>query len=308
MAIAFDVSSFGQSLASTTCTVAHTCTGSNLTLVAYILTTGTITGVTYNSVAMTSIGTSGSMTAYYLKNPSTGTNNIVATTSIASNTAVIGTSYTGTKQTGGVDASATGLDSTASDANMGVTTTVNNCWQLAGDYNALNQGFNNGITNGISRSNNVNVTGTNFFWAGDTNAVVSPAGSSSIQGNYPGSNKDNYWISVSLAPSGIDYSMTAALGTFSLTGVAANLLYGRFMSAAVGSFALTGIDAALSRGFGIVASAGSFVLTGIDAAFRFSGWSNQSKNSASFSNQSKSAATFSNQSKNSGTWANQTKN
>jgi hypothetical protein len=104
------------------------------------------------------------------------------------------------------------------------------------------------------------------------------------------------------------YLMTASLGTFALTGVAAGLLYKRVMSAAVGSFALTGIAATLRRGFGIVASAGSYVLTGIDAAFRFSGWANQTKSPASFSNQSKNTASFSKQSKNSATWSNQTKN
>lgn len=64
---------------------------------------------------------------------------------------------------------------------------------------------------------------------------------------------------------GTDYPLTAAVGSFTLTGFAATLTSARNIIASVGSFTLTGIDAALKRGYGIIAEVGAFTLTGIDA-------------------------------------------
>lgn len=63
------------------------------------------------------------------------------------------------------------------------------------------------------------------------------------------------------------------------------------LTAETGSYILTGIDVGLGRLITIVASVGSFVLTGIDNIIRFSGWTNQSKNSSIFTNQTKSVLT-----------------
>jgi hypothetical protein len=104
------------------------------------------------------------------------------------------------------------------------------------------------------------------------------------------------------------YTMTAAVGAFVLTGIAANFLYGRVMSAAVGSFALTGIAATLARGFGILASAGSFVLTGIAATLRTKAWTFRSKSATTFSETGKSATTFTTANKSSSTWTFRSKN
>lgn len=49
------------------------------------------------------------------------------------------------------------------------------------------------------------------------------------------------------------------------------------MTAATGSFALTGVDAALSRTYMLIAEIGSFILTGIDASLRVIGWVNRSR-------------------------------
>lgn len=72
-------------------------------------------------------------------------------------------------------------------------------------------------------------------------------------------------ISFKEAAGGTAYTLTAALGTFSLTGKAATLRIARKLSAAAGSFALSGKAATLRVGYKIAASAGSFALSGVAA-------------------------------------------
>lgn len=55
------------------------------------------------------------------------------------------------------------------------------------------------------------------------------------------------------------------------------LLVDYSMSAAVGAFTLTGIDAALLRGYTLACEAGAFVLTGVAAGLRVLGWVNRSR-------------------------------
>jgi hypothetical protein len=62
------------------------------------------------------------------------------------------------------------------------------------------------------------------------------------------------------------YTLTAATGSYTLTGQAANLLKGFRLAAGTGTFTLTGIAATLRRGFGIVAETGTFILTGNPAS------------------------------------------
>lgn len=69
-----------------------------------------------------------------------------------------------------------------------------------------------------------------------------------------------------LTDESIDYPLTAAVGAFTLTGVASNLNIGRKITATLGTFTLTGIDAAFKTGKAIIASLGTFALTGQDAA------------------------------------------
>lgn len=69
------------------------------------------------------------------------------------------------------------------------------------------------------------------------------------------------------------------------------------ITAAQGSYALTGYAAALGRAYVMVASVGSYILTGFAAALRKTGWTNQSKNSSSWSNGAKNSSSWTNQSK-----------
>lgn len=64
------------------------------------------------------------------------------------------------------------------------------------------------------------------------------------------------------------HTMAAAKGTFTLTGVAALFPVTRKVVAAVGAFVLTGIAAAFSYGYKVVAAKGTFTLTGVAAALK----------------------------------------
>lgn len=117
----------------------HTCTGSQLVLYVGVNVKGVgsgTTGVTYNSVAMTLIGTrsyasgNGEVTHWYLINPATGANTIVVTFAAASSGGEAGSiSLTGVDQTSPLDANNcnSGIGTAASVA---VTTVADNAWVL----------------------------------------------------------------------------------------------------------------------------------------------------------------------------------
>ena len=64
----------------------------------------------------------------------------------------------------------------------------------------------------------------------------------------------------------VHYTITAAQGSYTLTGQAANLLQGYLVTAAQGSYSLTGQAATFSRTYIVVAGQGSYSLTGQAAA------------------------------------------
>jgi hypothetical protein len=117
MAIAFDASSVGHQDFGGTMTISHTCTGSNLVLVAMAANTSSsdkVSGVTYNGVAMTRVRAelglvSATPYVYILANPATGTHDIVWTFTSADQTfSGINASFTGVDQTTPTDHDAGG--------------------------------------------------------------------------------------------------------------------------------------------------------------------------------------------------------
>lgn len=153
MAIAFDAVDaglFDNGGTLTSFTLAHTCTGSNLTLVVPVqIVHGTaVTGMTYNGVSMTlSSSNTGGAAGYFdtyiytLINPATGANNIVFTipSAIGGSGQVMfqGQSYTGTNQSA-IDSAASRI-ATPGSSPFAVTTTVvaSNCWLVGGAAGAL---------------------------------------------------------------------------------------------------------------------------------------------------------------------------
>lgn len=81
------------------------------------------------------------------------------------------------------------------------------------------------------------------------------------------------WITKSFAiyaqaSGGASYTLTAAAGSYTATGVAARLAAARKLTSAQGSYALAGQAAGLRRGLRLAASPGGYTLTGIAAALR----------------------------------------
>ena len=143
MAIAYDTGVAGtNSGVGTTLTLSHTCTGSNLLLLFWLwknnAATDTMTGVTYNGVAMTQSTNVKYSTAnerlylYYLAAPATGTHDIVATDGVTSELWCASASYTGAKQTGIPDATPVSAQTAGTSFNASVTPVASNCWVVSG--------------------------------------------------------------------------------------------------------------------------------------------------------------------------------
>lgn len=76
------------------------------------------------------------------------------------------------------------------------------------------------------------------------------------------------------------------------------------LTASVGTFTLTGNVTGIGRLYTIIANVGSFILSGISATLRKIGWSNDTKNTDVFTNPSKHTNSFIKDSKTSSGWTN----
>lgn len=203
MAIAFDAASNGTAVA-TSLTVAHTCTGSNLLLYAYVhsnLSTDFAITATYNSVSMTAVtsgflnsASNGRQTNFYLINPATGANNIVFTPNASANMTSVNTSYTGAKQSSQPDASGTVSSSISAGGTqtLSITVVAANSWIVAsahgaGDLPNASTGFTSRGTNGNSRG-------------GDSNGPLSAGSNSSSVTNSGAGAESVSMIGISIAP------------------------------------------------------------------------------------------------------------
>lgn len=181
MAIAFDTATNPALANATSNTVAHTCTGTDRFLyVSVWMRAVTCTGVTYGGVAMTEIGTrvltgdSDYIAHYYLKNPASGSNNIVASFSGSNYSMVGAASYTGVDQTSPLDANNNRAATTSSNLTTSVTTVADNCWVLA-SVRAHSDGVSAAGTGTTQRA-----TVSGYTQMYDKNSAVTPAGSASI--------------------------------------------------------------------------------------------------------------------------------
>lgn len=182
MTIGFDAVSTATETLSSSKTWSHTTTGSNTILFVggWIRGNGNnCTGVTYNGVAMTQIQTNVvSSTVYYDKgflfyliNPATGANNVVATFNSADYNNGISVSYTGVKQTGQPDNSNT-QTTTATSTTDTITTVADNCWTVL-----LCSSSNSSGTASTGSTFRGGSSNANIF---DSNAPKTPAGSTSM--------------------------------------------------------------------------------------------------------------------------------
>lgn len=199
MPIAFDATA-NDLESGTTATFSHPCTGSDrlLFVTAVVGSGNTVSGVTYNGVAMTNVPTNSPVSnpsgavlyLFYLINPATGANNVVVTAAVSDTIRAVSASYTGVKQSGQPDASGNGTASGAASITDSITTVADDCWVIAATSNTVDV-----ATNGTGYVNRGNSAGVGI---GDSGAAVAP-GSNSQTVNTSGSAN---WaiIQASIAP------------------------------------------------------------------------------------------------------------
>lgn len=115
-------------------------------------------------------------------------------------------------------------------------------------------------TNGQTAVNNNEASRLSYISASGTTTVCN-------------SENDNYSsiCAISIPAGATNVTLTAEVGTFAFTGIAALFTIGRVLTADAGAFAFTGQDASFTVGTGqhitLTADAGSFSFTGQDATF-----------------------------------------
>ena len=206
MALAFDAGSGSNDGggAATSLTWSHTCTGSELVLLvgAFLdnLTSDTITGVTYNGVALTKIlgavGSSneGYMTFWYLIAPATGAHNVVVSFTPANNISACALSLTGSDPTAPIDSSNSGTNGGGSTLTLATTVVSGGCW-LATIGGSLDDSLS-ANTGMVVRAND----SRGVLQIGDSNAIVG-TGSQSLIWNI-GSRNGGLVLSIKPKPSG----------------------------------------------------------------------------------------------------------
>lgn len=150
MAIAFGSANGVQSNSGTSHSFSLTVSGDNRLLLVcpMIASTRTVTNITFNGDALTSINRSGgSQTVgwWYLIAPDVGTYNVIVTTDASTFCYPSGGFWTGVDQTNPIDANTTNTSGSCT-----LTTTTDNCWAVLGVRDA-NDGATTAGTNCTSR-------------------------------------------------------------------------------------------------------------------------------------------------------------
>lgn len=206
MAIAYDAATDGGNASSTSHTFSHTCGASATILFVAVIgdTTGgadDVTGVTYNSVSMTLVGKQTEATCnrftylYVLVSPATGANNVVISASSSHFLGGGAVSYTGSS-TGALDASTTNYGS-ATNFTTSVTTVADNCWTVIveGNYSS-----DTPPTAGSGTTRRTYDAAYGTWGLFDSNAAITPAGSTSLITDRSGASSASAGIMASFAP------------------------------------------------------------------------------------------------------------
>ncbi len=182
MAIAFDTASGSAAGIANSLTWAHACTGADILWVGVTITTSNdeVTGVTYNGVPMT-LGLYDSFTwskyLFYLLAPAAGAHDVVVSVSAFRNIAAAAASYSGARQSGVPDATATASGVGVTSRTATLTTVADNCWSVlfAGDESADAE-----TLAGTGSTRRFETHGAAFGANGaffDSNGAITPAGS-----------------------------------------------------------------------------------------------------------------------------------
>ena len=202
MPLAFDATANGAATPGTSITYSHTCTGSNLILLVAIVNSGgtggdVITGITYNSVAMTNAISvdGGNFRVYwwFLVNPATGANDVVVSSSDSEFLRSASASYTGALQTGQPDGTDSDIQTPGTTITSSITTTEDNSWNMSAVANASNLDMTASTGVGAERNNVVNV-----LHIGDSDAPKTPAGAHGM--TWTCSSQNLAAVQISIAP------------------------------------------------------------------------------------------------------------
>lgn len=219
MAVAYSTSTNGgYSGSGTTRTFSHTTSGSdNYTLVgSWTRSSGAnaVTGITYNGVAMTALGTeispNNSSGTEYIRfwglavGTGVGAANVVISCPTGMESIVFAVSYTGCSQTGQPDATSNQAMTTQTNTVCTVTTVADNSYAVVLARNQSGSG--SAGTNATFRVYGLSSSGTACFDRG----TLSPAGSYSLTVNHS-SNKAGYQM-VSIKPPGASTQISSING------------------------------------------------------------------------------------------------
>lgn len=208
MAIAHVTSgAFYQSTSAASATVTINYAGAtNGFLMAFLMTNGAnnVTSVQWNGVSLTQTGSAVKATsdnvwlsAWYLINPAAGNYNLVANFGTNTRATIYGGFYSGVKQSGQPDTSASGVK-TGNPHSQSITTNYADCWLMTADV-APNRGAFSSASNFTTRQD-ISAQETIF---GDSNGSVGAAGSKTVSVTYtltPSSNYPMFVVSIDPAP------------------------------------------------------------------------------------------------------------
>lgn len=212
--IHFDAaSSSGYEAALSTYSWSHTTTGTNRGLLVFvsIFASGTVTGITYNGVAMTFVRSDANGVSrsevWRLENPASGSNTVAVTLSASLTSIASAVSYFGVNQVNMVEANA-GTNGVAGTPSQAVTTVTNLDWVASGLSTA---NTSTSPTNGVQRANNSGALGSGVV---DDLGPITPAASTTMTWAAQGALQSWALSVVAIAPVG---SATTVNATWSAT-------------------------------------------------------------------------------------------
>lgn len=201
MAIAYAAGAKANQVNAASTTYSLTCSGSDRFLLVgvQVYTSDNLSSVTYAGVSMTQVDKQqipGNrwMYLYYLTNPTTGANNVVATMTGATFIASAGACYSGVDQTTPINVQTKNTGTSVTSLTTTATTTVNDCWMVLAHAN--NWGDPTAGTNTTKRES-ADATITMF----DSNAARS-SGSNSLQVTGSSGNYSNIMVGIAPAAGG----------------------------------------------------------------------------------------------------------
>lgn len=284
----------------------YTITGENPALFLTIFASNaTVITATYGGESMTLVEYQSDFAnknyLFKLNNPPTGTNSFSITHNGGSNITPVAASYIGVNQTEMEDnrtVMETEQFSVTSSTTASVTPTQDNCWialfmrDTDARVTSITTTDTKRIDGSIIDQEVWDTAGTVAASAQSATLTLSPAGR--LQG------VNLFVIAPVAAPAAAGNTLTAALGTFTLTGNSTNFTVSRSLTADTGAFTLTGIAASLAVTRKLSASVGSFLTTFLPANFTVRGksiWVDRTKKSTTFSSRDKKGTTWNNRNK-----------